>query len=151
MVEKKTEYTQQQHIQEKNNDRTNSVNFYNNKIVRNYGYQSQENSLEYTPAGINKREDNISFWEDAEGHIDWRNTDTYPVSVLNIFPESKRLYDLLITYKTGVKLRSDVYCNEFYFIKSVYPKRKAGTSYISEESSSTDTSCTTAAEFYDGL
>jgi len=135
----------------KNNDRTNSVNFYNNKIVRNYGYQSQENSLEYTPAGINKREDNISFWEDAEGHIDWRNTDTYPVSVLNIFPESKRLDDLLITNKTGVKLRSDVYGNEFYFIKSVYPKRKAGTSYISEESSSTDTSCTTAAEFYDGL
>ena len=135
----------------KNNDRTNSVNFYNNKIVRNYGYQSQENSLEYTPAGINKREDNISFWEDAEGHIDWRNTDTYPVSVLNVFPESKRLDDLLITNKTGVKLRSDVYGNEFYFIKSVYPKRKAGTSYISEESSSTDTSCTTAAEFYDGL
>ncbi len=135
----------------KNNDRTNSVNFYNNKIIRNYGYQSQENSLEYTPAGINKREDNISFWEDAEGHIDWRNTDTYPVSVLNIFPESKRLDDLLITNKTGVKLRSDVYGNEFYFVKSVYPKRKAGTSYISEESSSTDTSCTTAAEFYDGL
>ena len=135
----------------KNNDGTNSVNFYNNKIIRNYGYQSQENSLEYTPAGINKREDNISFWEDAEGHIDWRNTDTYPVSVLNIFPESKRLDDLLITNKTGVKLRSDVYGNEFYFIKSVYPKRKAGTSYISEEAASSSTGTTTAAEFYDGL
>jgi len=135
----------------KNNDRTNSVNFYNNKIIRNYGYQSQENSLEYTPAGINKREDNISFWEDAEGHIDWRNTDTYPVSVLNIFPESKRLDDLLITNKTGVKLRSDVYGNEFYFVKSVYPKRKAGTSYISEEAASSSTGTTTAAEFYDGL
>ena len=135
----------------KNSDLASSVNFYNNKLSRNYGYQSLENSLEYSTAGINKREDSISFWEDAPGHIDFKNTDTYPVSVLNIFPESKRLDDLLITNKTGVKLRSDLYGNEFYFVKSVYPKRYAGTTYISAESSSTDTSCTTAAEYYDGL
>ena len=135
----------------KNNDQSASISFYNNKILRNYGYQSQENSLEYSSTGINKREDNISFWEDEIGHIDWKNTDTYPISVLNIFPENKRLEDLLITNKTGMKFRSDLYGNEFYFIKSVYPKRKAGTSYISEESSTTDTSCTTAAEYYDGL
>lgn len=135
----------------KNTDLGGSVKFYNNKINRNYGYQSQENSLEYSTTGINKREDSISFWEDAPEQIDWKNTDTYPISVLNIFPESKRLDDLLITNKTGVKLRSDIYGNEFYFVKSVYPKRYAGTTYISEESSSTDTSCTTAAEFYDGL
>ena len=135
----------------KNNDIGDSVGFYNNNINRNYGYQSQENSLDYSVAGINKREDNISFWEDREEQIDWRNTDTYPVSVLNIFPEDKRLEDLLITNKTGIKLRSDVYGNEFYFVKSVYPKRYAGTTYISEESSTTDTGCTTAAEYYDGL
>ena len=135
----------------KNTDNSDSINFYNNKISRNYGYQSQENSLEYSTAGINKREDSISFWEDEIGHIDFKNTDTYPVSVLNIFPESKRLEDLLITNKTGVKLRSDIYGNEFYFVKSIYPKRYAGTTYISAESSSTDTSCTTAAEYYDGL
>jgi len=135
----------------KNPSVSDSIDFYNNKIARNYGYQSQENSLEYSTAGINKREDSISFWEDAPEQLDWKNTDTYPISVLNIFPENKRLDDLLITNKTGVKLRSDVYGNEFYFVKSVYPKRKAGTSYISEESSTTDTSCTTAAEYYDGL
>ena len=134
----------------KNTDNTSSINFYNNKITRNYGYQSLENSLEYSPAGINKREDSISFWEDAPEHIDWKNTDTYPISALNIYPESKRLEDLLITNKTGVKLRSDVYGNEFYFIKSVYPKRKAGTSYITTEQSSSS-SCVTAAEYYDGL
>ena len=127
------------------------ADFYNNKIARNYGYQSQENSLEYSTAGINKREDSISFWEDAPEQLDWKNTDTYPISVLNIFPENKRLEDLLITNKTGMKFRSDLYGNEFYFVKSVYPKRKAGTAYISEESSTTDTSCTTAAEYYDGL
>ena len=135
----------------KNPELSNSVNFYNNKIQRNYGYQSLENSLEYSTAGINKKEDNISFWEDTPGHLDWKNTDTYPISVLNVFPETKRLDDLLITNKTGIKLRSDIYGNEFYFVKSVYPKRKAGTSYISEESSSTDSTCVTAAEYYDGL
>ena len=134
----------------KNTDNTNSINFYNNKITRNYGYQSLENSLEYSTAGINKREDSISFWEDAPEQIDWKNTDTYPVSVLNIFPEAKRLEDLLITNKTGIKLRSDVYGNEFYFVKSVYPKRKAGTAYIPAESSSSS-ACVTAAEYYDGL
>jgi hypothetical protein len=134
----------------KNNDLADSVGFYNNKIIRNYGYQSLENSLEYSTAGINKKEDSISFWEDAEEQLDWKNTDTYPISVLNIYPESKRLDDLLITNRTGMKLRSDVYGNEFYFVKSVYPKRKAGTAYISEETSTT-ASCTTAAEFYDGL
>ena len=135
----------------KNPSTSNSVDFYNNKIIRNYGYQSLENSLEYSTAGINKRDDSISFWEDSSDQLDWKNTDTYPVSVLNIFPESKRLDDLLITNKTGIKLRSDVYGNEFYFVKSVYPKRYAGTTYISEESSSTDSTCVTAAEFYDGL
>ncbi len=135
----------------KNPGVSDSIDFYNNKVARNYGYQSQENSLEYSTAGINKREDSISFWEDAPEHLDWKNTDTYPISVLNVYPENKRLEDLLITNKTGVKLRSDVYGNEFYFVKSVHPKRKAGTSYISEESSTTDTSCITAAEYYDGL
>ena len=137
----------------KNNDQSASINFYNNKILRNYGYQSQENSLEYSSTGINKREDNISFWEDEIGHIDWKNTDTYPISVLNIYPESERLTDLLITNKTGIKLRSDIYGNEFYFIKPVYPKRYAGTTYISDSSddSSTTSSCTTAAEYYDAL
>ena len=99
-------------------------------MLRNYGYQSQENSLDYSATGINRREDSISFWEDEIGHIDWKNTDTYPISVLNVYPESSRLTDLLITNKTGIKLRSDIFGNEFYFIKPVYPKRYAGTSYI---------------------
>ena len=134
----------------KNENQSSSIEFYNNKLLRNYGYQSQENSLEYTLAGINKKEDNISFWEDEIGHIDWKNTDTYPISVLNIYPENERLTDLLITNKTGIKLRSDIYGNEFYFVKSVYPKRYAGTSYI-PAAASTETVCLTTAEYYDGL
>ena len=134
----------------KNDTQGSSVELYNNKLLRNYGYQSQENSLEYSTAGINKREDNISFWEDAHGQIDWKNTDTYPISVLNSYPETSRLDDLLITNKTGIKLRSDIYGNEFYFIKPVYPKRYAGSTYV-EADSTTTSGCITAADYYDAL
>lgn len=134
----------------KNDTQGASVELYNNKLLRNYGYQSQENSLDYSIAGINKREDNISFWNDAHGQIDWKNTDTYPISVLNSYPEASRLDDLLINNKTGVKLRSDIYGNEFYFIKPVYPKRYAGTTYV-VAAETTTAGCTTAAEYYDGL
>ena len=134
----------------KNDNQSSSVEIYNNKLLRNYGYQSQENTLDYSVAGINKREDNISFWDDDPGQIDWKNTDTYPISVLNSYPEASRLSDLLISNKTGVKLRSDIYGNEFYFIKPVYPKRKAGSSYVAAESTTTS-SCTTGADYYDGL
>jgi len=134
----------------KNDTQGASVEIYNNKLLRNYGYQSQENSLDYSIAGINKIEDNISFWNDAQGQIDWKNTDTYPISVLNSYPETSRLEDLLITNKTGIKLRSDIYGNEFYFIKPVYPKRYAGTTYIEADSTTTSV-CITAAEYYDAL
>ena len=134
----------------KNNDQSDSIEFYNNKISRTYGYQSLENSLDYTSNGINKREDSISFWEDSPEHLDWKNTDTYPVSTLNVYPEEERLNDLLITNKTGIKLRSDVYGNQFYFVKSVHPKRHAGTTYITNDTS-TDSTCITTAEYYDGL
>ena len=134
----------------KNNDIGSSVNMYNNKLLRNFGYQSRENSLQYSHTGINKSEDNINFWQGRD-HLTWKNTDTYPVSVLNVYPESERLEDLLISNKTGIKLKSDVYGNEFLFLKSVYPKRKAGTSYISSDSSSSSTVTITAAEYYDGL
>ena len=134
----------------KNDTQGASVDIYNNKLLRNYGYQSQENSLDYSVAGINKKEDNISFWNDAHGQIDWKNTDTYPISVLNSYPETSRLDDLLITNKTGIKLRSDIYGNEFYFIKPVYPKRYAGTTYIEAEATTT-AGCTTAADYYDAL
>lgn len=133
----------------KNNDIGSSVNMYNNKLLRNFGYQSKENSLQYSHTGINKSEDNINFWQGRD-HLTWKNTDTYPVSVLNVYPESERLEDLLISNKTGIKLKSDVYGNEFLFLKSVYPKRKAGTSYISSDSSSS-TVTITAAEYFDGL
>ena len=139
----------------KNTELSNSVNIYNNKLLRNYGYQSQENTLDYSYTGINKKEDSISFWDDTIDQITWKNTDTYPISVLNVYPESSRLEDLLITNKTGIKLKSDIYGNEFYFIKPVYPKRIAGAAYIpevtEEEDTSTSITCTTAADYYDGL
>jgi len=134
----------------KNTNVGTSTNIYNNKILRNYGYQSKENSIDYSHTGINRKEDNISFWDNDKTHVVWQNTDTYPIEGLNIYPESSRLEDLLITNKTGIKLKSDIYGNEFLFIKSVYPKRLAGIDYIPAPES-TASACITSAEYYDGL
>ncbi len=132
------------------NDNINSgVNIYNNKLLRNYGYQSKENSLDYSFTGINKKEDNISFWGDSAEHVTWKNIDTYPIESLNVYPEITRLDDLLIHNKTGIKLKNDIYGNEFYFVKSVYPKRLADADHIS--ATTTTSTCITAAEYYDGL
>ena len=134
----------------KNDVTKSAVDIYDNKILRNYGYQSQENSNEYSLHGINKRQDNISFWTDDSTQLQWKNTDTYPITSLNQYPEEERLDDLLINNNTGIKLRSDIYGNEFFYIKPAYPKRYAGTEYITTDSSSS-TGTTTAAEYYDGL
>jgi len=134
----------------KNDNLNPGVNIYNNKLLRNYGYQSKENSLEYSFTGINKKEDAISFWNDDATHNIWLNSDVYPIEDLNVYPEATRLDDLLIYNKTGIKIRNDIYGNEFYFVKSVYPKRKADAAHITTEATTT-TACTTAAEYYDGL
>ena len=134
----------------KNDNINPGVNIYNNKLLRNYGYQSKENSLDYSFTGINKKEDAISFWNDDPTHVIWLNDDTYPIQDLNVYPETARLDDLLIYNKTGIKIRSDIYGNEFYFVKSVYPKRKADAAHIAAIATTT-TACITSAEYYDGL
>jgi len=133
----------------KNSNVGTSTNIYNNKILRNYGYQSKENSIDYSYTGINRKEDNISFWDNDRSHVIWQNEDTYPIEDLNIYPESTRLEDLLITNKTGIKLKSDIYGNDFFFVKAVYPKRLAGIDYITTPT--TTSTCITVAEYYDGL
>ena len=74
----------------------------------------------------------------------------YPIEDLNVYPEATRLDDLLIYNKTGIKIRNDIYGNEFYFVKSVYPKRKADAAHITAAATTT-TACITSAEYYDGL
>ncbi len=149
----------------KNDNLNTGVNVYNNKLLRNYGYQSKENSLDYSFTGINKKQDAISFWSDTSTHDMWLNSDTYPIADLNIYPETTRLDDLLIYNKTGIKIRNDIYGNEFYFVKSVYPKRKADSSHNTGNShwvsrnprtgytpaTTTATTCITSADYYDGL
>jgi len=134
----------------KNDNINPGVNIYNNKLLRSYGYQSKENSLDYSFTGINKKEDTISFWSDDAAHDTWLNSDAYPIADLNVYPEATRLDDLLIYNKTGIKVRNDIYGNEFYFVKSVYPKRKADSAHITAEVIP-PAECITSAEYYDGL
>lgn len=140
----------------KNDNLKPGVNNCDNKVNKSYGYQSKENSIDYSFTGINKKEDAISFWEDDATHVNWKNTDTYPIGDLNVYPETERLDDLLIYNKTGVKLKSDIYGNEFFFVKSLIPKRKADNAHVSNRfgditTNTTSITCITAAEYYDGL
>ncbi len=134
----------------KNDNLNPGVNIYNNKLLRCYGYQSKENSIDYSFTGINKKEDSISFWGNDSSHVTWTNDDTYPIENLNVYPESTRLDDLLIYNKTGIKLKSDIYGNEFYFVKPVYPKRLADAAHITATATTT-AACLTSADYYDGL
>ena len=141
----------------KNDNLNSGVNVYDNKLNRSYGYQSKQNSIDYSFTGINKKEDTISFWEDDATHVNWKNTDTYPIGDLNVYPETERLDDLLIYNKTGVKVRSDIYGNEFFFVKSLFPKRKADNAHVSNTlgditpTQSSTVSCFNVGEYYDGL
>lgn len=133
----------------KNND-LDSLKVYDIDTLKSYGYQSKENSLKYTPTGINKAEDEVSFWSGTQQNI-WKNSDVYKREALNTWPEEERLEDLLIKNETAVVLKNDIYGNEFVLYKSVNPKRYAGTGYTLYNESATNTEDLTSCELYDGL
>jgi len=133
----------------KNND-LDSIKVSDIDTLKSYGYQSKENSLKYTSTGINRAEDEVSFWSGSQQNI-WKNSDVYKREALNTWPEAERLEDLLIKNETAVVLKNDIYGNEFVLYKSVSPKRYAGTSYTLYNESATSTEDLTSCELYDGL
>jgi len=130
------------------NNENNSISIVDSKALKSTGYQSRENSLEYSPIGINKVTDEISFWDGAL-QINWKNSDVYKREYLNRFPEAERYNDLLIKNNTATQIKNDIYGNEFILFKSTRPKRYGDSSYIT--STSTSTGDITSCELYDGL
>jgi len=130
------------------NNENNSINVTDKKALKSTGYQSRENSLEYSPIGINKVTDEISFWSGSY-QVDWKNSDVYKREYLNRYPEAERFNDLLIKNNTATQIKNDIYGNEFILYKSSRPKRYGDSSYI--VSSSTTTGDITSCELYDGL
>jgi hypothetical protein len=130
------------------NNEENSINVCEIETLKSTGYQSRENSLKYSPIGINKVSDAFSFWT-GENQIDWANADTYKRENFNEFPEAERFEDLLIKNDTATQVRNDVYGNEFILYKPTNPKRIGDSSYVS---SNTTTSLTSVScELIDGL
>lgn len=89
---------------------------------KHYPYQSREETLKYTPAGISRSYDAIDFFTGTEKDI-WANPDVYPVKPLETPPFQQRIDDLIVTDDTMVQWRSDIFGNEFALYKKVEPKR----------------------------
>ena len=130
------------------NNENNSINVVDRKALKSTGYQSRENSLEYSPIGINKVTDEISFWN-GSNQIDWKNSDVYKRESLNVFPEAERFNDLLIKNNTATQIKNDIFGNEFILYKSTSPKRYGDSSFII--STSTTIGTLSSCAFYDGL
>jgi len=130
------------------NNENNSINVVDTKSLKSTGYQSRENSLDYSPIGINKVTDEISFWNGSD-QIDWKNSDVYKRENLNRFPEAERFNDLLIKNNTATQIKNDIFGNEFILYKSTSPKRYGDSSFII--STSTTVGTLTTCAFYDGL
>lgn len=117
----------------KNNETGNSISVVDNTSLKGFGYQSKEQSLNYSHTGINRQTDEISFWS-GERHDIWKNNDTYKKINLTTYPEAERFSDLLITNKTAVTIKTDLYGNEFALYKSVQPDRLGSSSYTTYNS-----------------
>ena len=131
------------------NNENNSINVIDKKVLKSTGYQSRENSLDYSPIGINKVTDEISFWN-GSNQIDWKNSDVYKRENLNRFPEAERFNDLLIKNNTATQIKNDIFGNEFILFKSTSPKRYGDSSFIISTTATTVGTLTSCA-FYDGL
>jgi len=112
----------------KNNETSNSISVVDNTSLKGFGYQSKESSINYSHTGINRQSDEISFWGGSKHEI-WKNIDTYKKTNLAVYPEAERFEDLLITDKTAVIIKTDLYGNEFALYKRVNPARIGGSSY----------------------
>ena len=94
----------------------------NKNYQRFYPYQSREETLKYTSAGISRSYDAIDFFAGSIDSI-WSNSDLYPVIPLQTPPFNSRLQDLVITDDILFESKSDIFGNEFGLYKKIAPKR----------------------------
>lgn len=138
----------------KNNENGDSISVRDNTSLKGFGYQSKESSLNYSHTGINRQTDEISFWS-GDRHDIWKNKDTYKKTDLTTYPEHERFADLLITNRTPIILKTDLYGNEFALYKNVSPQRLGGSSYTTYNNIYNNLPPTTPADsdciIYDGL
>ena len=82
------------------------------------GYQSREQSINFSNQGLSRHIDPQDFFRDFEKNI-WANEDVYPLQPVNAFPIDERLEKLLSLNKTLVQYKSDVYGNDYGLYKII--------------------------------
>lgn len=139
------------------NDDEYSINVDEINTLKGAGYQSKENSLKYTPYGINKISDEVSFWSGSD-QINWKNADAYKRTDLTSYPEGERYEDLLITNDVATLLKGDIFGNEYVLYKGTAPERQGSNSgaYATnlvniKASTSNNSGDTHDCTLYDGL
>jgi len=85
-------------------------------------YQSREQTLNYSNAGISRYIDSQDFFTGDMDTI-WRNVDVYPLASVSQFPIASRLQDLLTINQNLFQYKSDVYGNEYGLYKTTTNKQ----------------------------
>jgi len=89
------------------------------------GYQSREQSTEYSNQGLSRYIDPQDFFEGIKKDS-WANSDVYPIINGVRFPIRERQYTLLpLLEKTLVQYKTDVYGNNFGLYKKTGPTKSA--------------------------
>ena len=105
------------------------------------GYQSREQSLNYSNQGLSRYVDSQTFFEgftDSE----WANSDVYPLINNTIQPIDSRSQTLLsIVNKTLIQYKSDVYGNDYGLYKAIGPAKDAQASILALEQSKISKTC----------
>ena len=104
------------------------------------GYQSREQSLNYSNQGLSRYVDPQDFFNKEKKDV-WANSDVYSLAPIIEFPIAKRLETLLSINKTLVQYKSDVYGNEYGLYKFVEPAKDTSNILTQSEQQQTDKFC----------
>jgi hypothetical protein len=126
-------------------DYTNSFKFgeaFNDPLVPTLrGYQSREQTLNYSDQGLSRYIDPQEFFAGFKKDI-WANKDTYPLIPAIEFPIDARVASLLtFNNKTVVQYKSDVYGNSYGLYKIIGPPKDTADSIRALQRSKVSRDC----------
>ena len=100
-------------------------------------YQSREQTLEYSNAGISRYTDYQDFFTGGLDTI-WNNIDVYPLTPISQYPIDQRTQELLTNNSNLFQFKSDIYGNQYGLYKATSSIKAPLSSPFIPESSITD-------------
>jgi len=105
------------------------------------GYQSREQSLNYSNQGLSRSIDSQTFFEGLK-NSEWANSDVYPLIDNTILPIDSRAQTLLpFVNKTLVQYKSDVYGNDYGLYKTIGPVKDTQANILALQQSKVSKNC----------